>query len=442
MKTFVDEKKKKRIFDIIQIGKRDDFISRAFDIFIVAVILVNIAILFMETFEQLDPYASVLKGIETVTVIIFCLEYILRIWTAEYLYPDQKGVKAVLRFLFSFDGIVDLLTILPFFFLSGFVAFRMLRVVRIFHLFRINAYYDSFNVITSVLYEKRNQIISSIFIILVLMMASSLCMYSAEHDAQPEVFNNAFSGIWWSISTILTVGYGDIYPITALGRLMAILIAFLGVGAVAIPTGIISAGFVEQYTRIQNQNKVNSDMKGTSKMLYLRPYKEEDAKTIISWCEDENVFRKWTSDRYDSWPITEKDMNHKYFDCNGDCAEADNFYPMTACDEEGITGHFILRYTDGNHAVLRIGFVIVDNTKRGRGYGKEMIRLAIDYAFRIAGAEQVTIGVFENNQSAYHCYKAAGFHDITAEEEEICELFGEKWRILELAIDRNDYLSE
>lgn len=263
MKTFIDEKKKKRIFDIIQIGKRDDFISRAFDIFIVAVILVNIAILFMETFEQLGTYASVLKGIETVTVIIFCLEYILRIWTAGYLYPDQKGAKAVLRFLFSFDGIVDLLTILPFFFLSGFVAFRMLRVVRIFHLFRINAYYDSFNVITSVLYEKRNQIISSIFIILVLMMASSLCMYSAEHDAQPEVFNNAFSGIWWSISTILTVGYGDIYPITVLGRLMAILIAFLGVGAVVIPTGIISAGFVEQYTRIQNQNKVNSGIKGT-----------------------------------------------------------------------------------------------------------------------------------------------------------------------------------
>lgn len=263
MQTFIDGKKKKRIFDIIQIGQRNDFISRAFDLFIVAVILVNIAILFMETFEPFDPYATVLKGIETMTVAVFCLEYLLRIWTAEYLYPDQKGVKAVLRFLFSFDGIVDLLTILPFFFLSGFVAFRMLRVVRIFHLFRINAYYDSFHVITSVLYEKRNQIISSIFIILVLMLASSLCMYSAEHDAQPEVFNNAFSGIWWSISTILTVGYGDIYPVTVLGRLMAILIAFLGVGAVAIPTGIISAGFVEQYTRIQNQNQVNSGIKGT-----------------------------------------------------------------------------------------------------------------------------------------------------------------------------------
>jgi voltage-gated potassium channel len=129
------------------------------------------------------------------------------------------------------------------------VIFRMLRVARIFHLFRLNAKYDSFNIITTVLYEKRNQIISSVFIVFILMLASSLCMYSVEHEAQPTVFRNAFSGIWWSMSTLLTVGYGDIYPVTTLGRIMAICIAYLGVGAVAIPTGIISAGFVEQYQR-------------------------------------------------------------------------------------------------------------------------------------------------------------------------------------------------
>lgn len=176
-------------------------------------------------------------------------------------------------------------------------------------------------------------------------------------------------------------------------------------------------------------------------MLYLRPYKIGDAKTIISWCEDETVFRKWTSDRYNSYPITENDMNYKYFDCNGDCTEADNFYPMTACDEDGLVGHFILRYVGGNHHILRIGFVIVDHKKRGHGYGKQMIQLAIEYAFRILGANQVTIGVFENNKPAYYCYKAAGFQDVPLEQEEICELFGEKWKINELAINRNDYMS-
>ena len=171
-------------------------------------------------------------------------------------------------------------------------------------------------------------------------------------------------------------------------------------------------------------------------MMYLRQYKKEDAKTIISWCRDELTFRKWTSDRYDSYPITENDMNYKYFECNGDCSENDNFYPMTACNESGITGHLILRYVGGDHRILRIGFVIVDDKKRGQGLGKEMIKLAVDYAFRIAGAEKITIGVFENNKSAYYCYKSAGFR-IT--QQEISEIFGEKWKIAEMEINRNEY---
>lgn len=240
---------REKIFNIIQIGDKSNKISRAFDIFITVIIVSNIIVTILETFDQLSSFSGLFKIVEIVTVFVFCVEYILRIWTANYLYPEVTAGHARFKFLISFDGIVDLLTIIPAFFLSGFVIFRMLRVARIFHLFRLNAKYDSFNVITTVLYEKRNQIISSIFIVLILMLASSLCMYSVEHEAQPAVFRNAFSGIWWSMSTLLTVGYGDIYPITTLGRVMAICIAYLGVGAVAIPTGIISAGFVEQYQR-------------------------------------------------------------------------------------------------------------------------------------------------------------------------------------------------
>lgn len=240
---------KKKVFNIIQIGDKSNPLSRIFDIFIAVVICANILVTFLQTFDELSFLFPAFHVIEVITILIFCVEYILRIWTADYLYPDKSEFRSRLRFLISFDGIIDLLTILPFFFLSGMVIFRMLRVARIFHLFRLNARYDSFNVITTVLYEKRNQIISSVFIVLILMLASSLCMYSVEHDSQPEVFRNAFSGIWWSMSTLLTVGYGDIYPITTLGRIMAICIAYLGVGAVAIPTGIISAGFVEQYQR-------------------------------------------------------------------------------------------------------------------------------------------------------------------------------------------------
>ena len=170
---------------------------------------------------------------------------------------------------------------------EGFIIFRMLRVARIFHLFRLNAKYDSFNIITTVLYEKRNQIISSVFIVMVLMLASSMCMYSVEHNAQPDIFRNAFSGIWWSMSTLLTVGYGDIYPVTTLGRVMAICIAYLGVGAVAIPTGIISAGFVEQYQRKSSLSSMkDADIQEIAEVFVDKRYA---GKTIEEMEEEQNI---------------------------------------------------------------------------------------------------------------------------------------------------------
>ena len=246
---------RKRIFDIIQIGNKEDLPSAVFDIFITVMIFFNLLVTLLSTFDECAPYAGVLNIIETVTIVIFTIEYILRFITADYLYPDKKPAMARLLFVVSFYGLIDLLTILPFYlpmiFPAGAVAFRIFRVVRIFRLFKINAQYDAFNVIINVLVEKKNQIFSCVTMIAILTIASSLCMYSAEHEAQPEQFKNAFSGVWWSVSTLLTVGYGDIYPITPLGKALAIVISFLGVGMVAVPTGIISAGFVEQYTKIK-----------------------------------------------------------------------------------------------------------------------------------------------------------------------------------------------
>ena len=258
---------RKRIFNIIQIGNKDDMASRMFDIGLTVVILLNILVTFMETFNELSDLFPVFKVIEIVTVVIFCIEYVLRILTADYLYPGESHLKARLHFLRSFDGVVDLLTILPFVFLSGFIAFRILRIFRIFHLFRINAQYDSFNVITLVLKDKWKQIGSSIVIIIVIMLAASLGMYSVEHNAQSEAFANAFSGMWWSVSALLTVGYGDVYPITVVGKIMGILIAFLGVGVVAIPTGIISAGFVEQFRLRSNSDKKLADAEGIGEIV-------------------------------------------------------------------------------------------------------------------------------------------------------------------------------
>lgn len=259
--------KKRRIFEIIQIGSKGDALSRIFDWLLILTIVANLSILVLDTFQISDGLRSALDIIEWITVAFFAVEYILRLWTADMMYPKLSPDKAVLRYVLSFDGLVCLLTLLPyllpFAFTSGIVAFRLLRVIRVFHLFRINSQYDAFNVVVDVLRNKAQQIMSSVILILIMMLASSICMYSLEHDAQPEVFTNAFSGIWWSVSTLLTVGYGDIYPITPLGKLFAIAISFLGVGLVAIPTGIISAGFVEQFTRMKSLSEVSegSDMR-------------------------------------------------------------------------------------------------------------------------------------------------------------------------------------
>lgn len=248
--------RKKRVFDIIQIGYAGDWLSRLFDVVSICMILLNLVIAIAETFDSVEPYVPVLNVLELITVIGFTIEYVLRLWTAEYLYPGKSTGRARVHYIFSFNGIIDILSFLPyympFFFPTGVVAFRMFRVIRILRLFRVNAYYDALNVIANVVKSKKDQLLSSIFIIFILMTASSLCMYSLENQAQPEVFQNAFSGFWWAVSTLLTVGYGDIYPVTIAGRVFGIIITFLGVGMVAIPTGILSAGFVEQYTRLKS----------------------------------------------------------------------------------------------------------------------------------------------------------------------------------------------
>ena len=272
------DKIRRRLFHIIEVGSDFDEHSRWYDYENAGAIILNLAVTIMLTFEEIRvPYGLILEIILHITLLFFVQDYIFRLWTAKYQYEAFPEWKAILKYVFSISGLVDLFSFLPeylpIFFPGGTVAFRMIRIVRIFRLFRINYYFDSLSVITAVLKNRKQQLMSSVFIISVLMIASSLCMYSIEHEAQPEVFTNAFSGIWWTASSLLTVGYGDIYPITTLGKVFGIFITFLGVGVVAIPTGIISAGFIEQYAEMKRAVHV-----GTEKdMQFIKiPLKEND----------------------------------------------------------------------------------------------------------------------------------------------------------------------
>lgn len=166
-------------------------------------------------------------------------------------------------------------------------------------------------------------------------------------------------------------------------------------------------------------------------MLRLRPYKACDAKTIVSWIKDETAFRKWSADRFEQYPITEKDLNARY----DEFAYADNFFEMTAFDETGIVGHLIMRYTDEEKKVIRFGFVIVDDAKRGKGYGKQMLQLAIKYAFDLLRVEKITLGVFENNDPAYYCYRSVGFQEIGTVVD--YKITNEVWKCKELLMQKN-----
>lgn len=256
-------RRRRRLFHIIEVGSDFDEHSRWYDYENAGAIILNLIVTILYTFEEIRvPYGGILRIVEQITILFFIQDYLFRLWTAKFQYEAFPEWKAILKYMTSLSGLVDLFSFLPeflpVFFPGGTVAFRMIRIIRIFRLFRINHYFDSLSVITAVLKNRKQQLMSSVFIIGILILASSLCMYSIEHEAQPEVFKNAFSGIWWAVSSLLTVGYGDIYPITTLGKIFGIFITFLGVGVVAIPTGIISAGFVEQYAEMKKAVSVGT----------------------------------------------------------------------------------------------------------------------------------------------------------------------------------------
>lgn len=252
---------RKRIYTVIEIGNRDDVPSRLFDYFIVVCILSNLIVMLLSTFDELSHLSDIFMAIDRITGIVFLIEYVLRVTTADFKYVAVKQPYAGTLFIFSLTGLIDGLTVLTIFtngiVPGGIVAFRLLRVVRTFRLLQVTPNSDAIAVVISVIKQRSSQLLASIFFFGVLDIFASLMMYYIEHDAQPDVFVNAFSGIWWSISTLLTVGYGDIYPVTTYGKVVAIFVALLGVCAVAVPTGIISAGFVEQFKEERRKDNVD-----------------------------------------------------------------------------------------------------------------------------------------------------------------------------------------
>ncbi|MBN2353578.1 MAG: ion transporter [Spirochaetales bacterium] len=252
----------KRIFEIIEKGKPGDHASIAFDIFIMSLILLNVAAIILESFNAVDHELHVFFRIfEIVSIVIFTIEYVLRLWTSKLKTEASNGFVGLLKYIKSPMAVIDLLAILPFylpFLIPIDLRFlRILRLTRIFRVFKIQRYSKSLSVIAKVLKNKKEQLLVTIFITLLLIVFASTVMYYIENEVQPKAFPNILATFWWAVATLTTIGYGDVYPITDLGRLLSAVIAILGIGLVALPTGLISSGFIEELSK--NKKKVKEE---------------------------------------------------------------------------------------------------------------------------------------------------------------------------------------
>mgnify|MGYP003586388673 CR=1 FL=1 len=241
-------------FKIISTDNRNSSAYKLFNILIVFLIVVNVFIIILESCIIFPPdILEIFDHIELLSIVIFSLEYLLRLWTADLLYPKLTKVKAITKYICSFMALVDLISILPFYLPLilplDLMILRMLRLIRLIRILKVNRYTKALSTVSSILAEKAPQLLSSLLVIFVLMLIAAVLMYNIEHEAQPHVFINIFSGLWWSVSTFTTVGYGDIYPITAMGQILGAVISIFGISLIAIPTGIISAGFMEKTAR-------------------------------------------------------------------------------------------------------------------------------------------------------------------------------------------------
>ncbi len=216
--------------------------SKFFALFIQLLILISIIIFSIETIPDLNPHTrKVLHYIDLFIVVIFTIEYILRIYLAKY----------KLRFVFSLLGLIDLLAILPFYISIGvdLRALRALRFLSIFRIFKLIRYNRAIHHFVRAIRSAKEEILLFIFVTLILIFFSAVGIYYFEHEAQPEYFSSVFESLWWAVITLTTVGYGDVYPITVGGRVFTFFILMIGLGIIAIPTAIISSALTKSMDR-------------------------------------------------------------------------------------------------------------------------------------------------------------------------------------------------
>lgn len=250
----------RRVFQILEEPLPGDSVSRIVQGLLVTIICVNVAAMMLSSVQSLAAaYAPWFWAIEVFSVVVFSVEYILRLWAVTQGSRFGRPVLGRLRYAATPLALVDLVAVLPFYLPMllpvNLLFIRVLRLLRLARLLKIGRYSESLRTVGWVLSERKGELVAALMVLLVLLVLTSSLMYQVEHEAQPQVFASVFDAMWWAAATLTTVGYGDVYPITPLGKVLGGAVAILGIGLFALPAGILGSGFVERLRR-KNGNRL------------------------------------------------------------------------------------------------------------------------------------------------------------------------------------------
>ena len=247
---------RKRLWQILEKGNEEDRASVYTDIFLITLIILNIIAVILETVDSIySAYSFYFIIFERSSTFIFLVEYILRVWVSIEDINKNKISNFIIRvkYIGSWPAIIDLLAVLSGLLPMIFeIDLRILRALRMLRLLKFSRYFKVMNLLLGVLKEERQSFLAAMFLLTIAMLIASTGIYIFEKDAQPDKFGSIPEAMWWAVATLTTVGYGDVTPITAMGKIFGALITIIGIGTVALPSGILASGFSDQLKRRKN----------------------------------------------------------------------------------------------------------------------------------------------------------------------------------------------